>query len=260
MAIQKIEAIVLHTRDFTETSRIASFLTPGGMVRALAKGARRPASPLRGSLELFSHGVLQYYPSRSSDLHVLGSFDLRRAFSSALSTLDKAALYYYFAEITAAASFGAEGSGELFSLFFRALESAKKLTSVSYARSWFELQYLKALGVLPPVEACTRCGERIGPTRFFSPREGGWVCPRCRPSDRQSCSLPPGIASVIAFILRGGPEREGTLKLSPRQERSLQGLAGYLIDNQVGKKIKSRVFLDHVTSSAAEEHISRRTN
>jgi DNA repair protein RecO (recombination protein O) len=250
MAIQKIEAIILHTRDFTETSRIVSFATPGGMVRALAKGARRPASPLRGALELWSYGLLQYYPSRSSDLHVLGRFDLLRSFSSSLGTLEKSALFYYLAEITAAASFGAEGSGELFALFLLALESAKKLSSVPYARSWFELQYLKALGVLPPVESCTRCGERIGPTRFFSPREGGWVCPRCRPSDRQSCSLPPGIASVVAFILRGGPEREGTLKLSDRQERSLQGLAGYLIDNLVGKKIKSRVFLDHVTGAS----------
>ena len=250
MAIQKTEAIVLHTRDFTETSRLVSFLTPHGMVRTLAKGARRPTSPLRGALELFGHGVLVYYPSRSSDLHVLGRFDLLRGFPSARGTLEKAALYYYLAEITAAASFGAEISGELFPLFLKALESGERLSSVSYARSWFELKYLKALGVLPPVDSCTHCGQRIGPARFFSPHEGGWVCARCRTFDRNACPLPPGIASVIAFILRGGPEREGTLKLSPRQEKSLRGLAGYLIDSQVGKKIKSRFFLDHVTSSS----------
>ena len=250
MAIQKTEAIVLHTRDFTETSRIVSFVTPGGMVRTLAKGARRPASPLRGALELFGHGVLQYYPSRMSDLNVLGRFDLLRSFSSSISTLEKAALFYYFAEITAAAAFGREGAQELFALFLRALKSAEKLVCVSYARSWFELQYLKALGVLPPVDACTRCGGRIGPTRFFSPREEGWICPRCRPADPGSCPLPPGIASVAAFILRGGPERERTLKLSVRQERSLHGLAGYLIDNQVGKKIKSRDFLEHVMGTS----------
>ena len=64
---------------------------------------------------------------------------------------------------------------------------------------------------------------------------------------------------MAAFILRGGPEREGTLKLSVRQERSLHGLAGYLIDNQVGKKIKSRDFLEHVMGASPELPRARTT-
>ena len=96
MAIQKTRGIVLRVRDFRETSKLVTFITPDwGRLNTLAKGVRRPKSKLRGKLELFNYGTLIFYPSRNSDLHLLSQFDLLNDFPRAGENLEKSAYFYY---------------------------------------------------------------------------------------------------------------------------------------------------------------------
>jgi len=104
---QKIRGIILQSRDYTETSKLVNFLTPEqGLLKTLAKGARRSTSPLRGKLELLNYGTLVFYPSRSSDLHLLAQFDLLIPFPEALNTLEKSAFFHYLAELASSAAYG----------------------------------------------------------------------------------------------------------------------------------------------------------
>ena len=63
-------AYVLHTRPWRETSLLIDGLTQDqGRVSFIAKGAKRPHSPLRGILEPFT--MLQIYSSGKSGLRNL---------------------------------------------------------------------------------------------------------------------------------------------------------------------------------------------
>ena len=76
--IQNATGIILRTRPLTETSLIVHWLTPGfGRLSMIAKGARRPKSPLRGKLDLFYLADFSFSRSRRSELHTLCEVSLR---------------------------------------------------------------------------------------------------------------------------------------------------------------------------------------
>jgi DNA repair protein RecO (recombination protein O) len=76
--IERATGIILRTRPLTETSLIVNWLTPElGRLSTVAKGARRPKSPLRGKLDLFYEADFSFQRSRRSELHTLREVSLR---------------------------------------------------------------------------------------------------------------------------------------------------------------------------------------
>jgi DNA repair protein RecO (recombination protein O) len=75
---ERAHGIILRTRPLTETSLIIHWLTSDlGRVATVAKGARRPKSPLRGKLDLFYEADFSFARSRRSELHNLREVGLR---------------------------------------------------------------------------------------------------------------------------------------------------------------------------------------
>src|ERR1051325_2878610 len=75
--------LILRTRPLTETSLIVSWLTPDcGRIATVAKGARRPKSPVRGKLDLFYLADFSFQRSRRSELHTLREIVLRETNSA----------------------------------------------------------------------------------------------------------------------------------------------------------------------------------
>lgn len=237
---------MVKSRSYSETSRLVNFLTPdSGLVRTLAKGALRPSSQLRGKLELFNYGHLVYYPSRTSDLHVLAQFDLIEHYPGPEAALERLAFYHYLAELASAAAFGPEISGGLFQLLLHTMRRAEQLTSLPQARIWFEIRYLHLLGVLPPLARCSACDRPMaGPVRF-SRGESRWLCPECA-AGRETVAVEPGVIAAVRYIQKNRLEGVMKLKLSARQFGVIRRLLRYLVDSSVEKKLKSRRFLDQV--------------
>jgi DNA repair protein RecO (recombination protein O) len=75
--IETATGLILRTRPLTETSLIVHWLTPAGRMATVAKGARRPKSPLAGKLDLFYLADIAFSRSRHSDLHTLREVSLR---------------------------------------------------------------------------------------------------------------------------------------------------------------------------------------
>ncbi len=100
--IESVTGIVLRTRPLTETSLIVHWLTPQlGRLATVAKGARRPKSPLAGKLDLFYTADFSFSRSRSSDLHNLREVNLigtHAAIRNDLARLQQAAYAAAFIE------------------------------------------------------------------------------------------------------------------------------------------------------------------
>ncbi len=254
MPPQKTRGIILKSRDYTETSKLVNILTAdSGLLKTLAKGSRRPASPLRGKLEVWNYGDLVFYPSRASDLHILAQFDVIEHFPLAVSTLERTALFHYLSELAAVAAYGEETSRELFELLLHTLRHAAVIDAVSQVRLWFEIRYLSILGVLPPFDRCSRCRKALGDGARFFLAEREWLCPGCGPKYADAVLIEPGVLSAVRYINRSGLASAVNLRLSERQSAVADRLLRYLVDSTVDKKLMSRRFLNQISNKIFTE-------
>lgn len=75
----KAHGTLIRRFPLTETSLIVHWCThEAGIVKTVAKGARRPKSPFAGRLDLFYLCELEIHPAREGDLHVLKDLSVTR--------------------------------------------------------------------------------------------------------------------------------------------------------------------------------------
>jgi DNA repair protein RecO (recombination protein O) len=69
---ENASGMILRVRPLTESSLVVHWLTPElGRLATVARGARRPKSPLRGKLDVFFEAKFSFARSRRTDLHTL---------------------------------------------------------------------------------------------------------------------------------------------------------------------------------------------
>lgn len=142
--------LVLRTRPLTETSLIVHWLTPAhGRLATVAKGARRPKSPLRGKLDLFYLADFSFARSRRSELHTLREVELRETHSSLrqdFGLLRQAAYGAALLEQTTEMDTPLTG---IYELFHGILEHLPRQVVCPQTIFAFELKLLLLLGLQP---------------------------------------------------------------------------------------------------------------
>src|SRR4051812_4007627 len=74
------DAIVLHSFDYLESSRILRVVTREAGVRSvLARGARQSRKRFGAALDLYAQGVAELHTKPGRDLDTLHAFDVQRA-------------------------------------------------------------------------------------------------------------------------------------------------------------------------------------
>ena len=179
----RTEAIVLRTHDLGEADRIVEALTPEqGIVRAVAKGVRKPSSRFGSAVEPFMHSTLQVARGRG-ELHTIAQAQLIHPYATRL-----AADYESFTVAAALAEtvqrIGAVddvGRAAQFQLFHGAVAAlARRAHAPRMILHSFVLRSLAQAGWAPSFDACARCGAP-GPHAAVNVALGGAVCARCRP-------------------------------------------------------------------------------
>ena len=80
MAAISVEGIVIRRADYRENDRMLTLLTPGGRMDVLARGCKRPKSPLLPCSELFAMG--NYELAGAHGHAVVASCLLQESFSA----------------------------------------------------------------------------------------------------------------------------------------------------------------------------------
>ena len=81
MAVRRDEAIILRTRDYSESDRLITFFTrKQGQLTGIAKGARRSKKRFVHTLEPCSHVDVTYVDRPTSGLVRLDASELKNAF------------------------------------------------------------------------------------------------------------------------------------------------------------------------------------
>ena len=149
METERAEGIVLRVQPVTESSLLVLWFTREfGKLKTLAKGARRPKSPMRGRLDLFYEDELTFLRSRRSDLHLLHECFLTHPHAPLRTNVPVLTAASHVCELVDALTAVEDAHPELFQLLAAMLTSLEK--SVAPAQLiWFELQALAATGWKP---------------------------------------------------------------------------------------------------------------
>jgi DNA repair protein RecO (recombination protein O) len=139
---------VLHTQPFKETSLLVElFSKQHGRIAAVAKGARRPRSAMRGMLQSFQ--LLDGTWSGKNELKTLHSLD----WSAGLTMLNGEALMcgFYINELLLRLLPREDAHENLFQHYEEALQKLANTNDIATTLRQFELQLLQELGYAVPL-------------------------------------------------------------------------------------------------------------
>ena len=147
---ERTTGIILRIRLLTDTSLIVQWMTPDlGRIATVAKGARRPKSPLAGKLDLFFLAELSFQRSRRSDLHTLREIALRETTALLRHDLQYLRQASYAAQLIEQTTETETPIPNIFSLMLDFLRFLPQLPAQPLAIFAFELKLLTELGLGP---------------------------------------------------------------------------------------------------------------
>jgi DNA repair protein RecO (recombination protein O) len=235
-----LRVLVLRKTKLGETDVIVTLLSSdGGIVRAVAKGMRKPTSRFAGRLEPGSVADLMLAPgrtlevvsdARSVDLHpgLRADYERSTAASVVLDVLDKMAVEGQPEERLfglACATLGALETAELGRL--RALVSA------------FLLKAMSMHGYRPHLDSCVSCACAAGGGSGFSLEAGGVLCPACGGS---APPLSSGARDLLSWLLASMMEEIARTELPQREEAEVFGLMTQFVAYHLPARLKALEF------------------
>jgi DNA repair protein RecO (recombination protein O) len=181
---EKAEAIVLRGVDYSETSRIVTFLTPErGLLTCIAKGVRRKNSALAPILDTFNRVELVYYWKEGRAVHTLGEASLLHPFSGIKGDLERSCFGAVPLELAVKTAHDNEPSQTFYSTLLHGMTCLEHWDgSARLHCAWQLARLLVAAGFAPELGCCVHCGGEIGHNSSFD-LDGGAVCGQC-PAER----------------------------------------------------------------------------
>src|SRR5258708_23312071 len=163
MGLVNTDAIVLRTYNLAEADRIAVCLTrSAGLVRAVAKGARRMKSRFGASLEPFTLIRLAFYERENRELVSISSTEILKSQCVLAAQIEASEVLAYMAELVSEFAPPHEANEKLFRMLsasVEALESAPETCRL--VLRYFEVWLLRLAGLFPDVRSCADCGAQL---------------------------------------------------------------------------------------------------
>lgn len=236
----KTEAIVLGSFKYGEADLIVTFFGRNtGKVRAIAKGARRAKSKMRGSLQLFNRGDYLLYKGKS--LYTLTQCESKEPFVVLRQDLSKFAYASYCAEIVREILPEEELNLDAYTLLLNIF----KIMSVNQeqlAARLFDLHMLKISGYFPELSCCINCGNPLSGKAVFSPLEGGMVC--C--GGVSGITVGKDTAAVMHHLAEMDISKAYRLKPSPRNLDEMERVTKAYWEYILEKRLHSVEFIEKI--------------
>ena len=207
MPLLVTDAVVLHTFDYLESSRILRLATrDAGVVSVLAKGVRRSKRRFGSAIDLFAEGTAELYVKAGRELHTLGAFDVTRSRPQLGLELERFAGASALAELTLRFVQG-DAHPELFARLVDALDAVaaapgREARAAAIAGAW---SLVGELGFAPALDHCASCHAPIaaGEPAMFSHPAGGTLCARCARQLPGSRNVPASARASVREWLSG---------------------------------------------------------
>lgn len=182
MGLVDTEAIVLRTYNLAEADKIVVCLTRGtGLVRAVARGARRLKSRFGAGLEPLTLIALSYYEKEGRELVSLRQAEILRSYFDLSRDVETVVAFAYMSELVIEFAPPHEPNERLFRMVNACIEAARTTPcEIDAIVRYFEVWILKLAGFLPDLRSCVDCGRRFGEEEgIFLDAESKLRCHTC---------------------------------------------------------------------------------
>ena len=144
----RTNATIIRLTRLTDTSLIVHWFTDAhGLIKTVAKGARRPKSPFAGSLDLFFTGEITFQFSRRGELHALREISIRHWREGLRKNYTSTLLAAYCCQLLESAVEPEHPDPGLFKLLSRALDHIDTKQPSLRALQHFEHELAYQLGI-----------------------------------------------------------------------------------------------------------------
>ena len=159
MPLYETESLVLKSYSLAEADKIVVFLTQEqGLIRGVAKGAKRLKSRFGGALEPFSIVDLSYFQKEERELVSIRQIELKKSFFESVSNPLFLQKFAYLGEILAEFAPPHQSNERLYRMARVCLETASENPESLEAISlYFEIWLLRLSGYLPYWDKCNNC-------------------------------------------------------------------------------------------------------
>ncbi len=185
MGLHAADAIVLRRYPYRETSvTLSCFTDRYGKLKGLVKGLRTQPNRYGSALEPLTVNRIVFYDTRASQLHLISQCDLLAPFPELQRDVETARAAALCAELVDAVTELEDPHPAVYALLKHTLERlALGAGERSPVQIHFIVRLLRLAGFQPQVDQCTACNSRVQGAGFWSARQGGLLCPACRPED-----------------------------------------------------------------------------
>lgn len=213
MSLQQSEAFILRSFNVGEQDKIVVFFSRDkGIMRGIAKGARKFDNRFGSSLEPLSLVKIFYYEKERKDLVTVSNCDILESFFDIQKDLKTNYTLSYFAELIEGFFPARAQEDLLFRLLLSVLHSVEGKGDLDFIISYFEAWLLKINGVLPDLEKCKKCFKPIKNSGWLSPKKDGFFCRRCATYKKEKVT--PVLGSFLRWIKKNPPPKKGVLPFS----------------------------------------------
>ena len=188
-----------------------------GKRRAIAKGIRRPASKLRGHLELFTRAKLLL--ARGRTLDVITGAETAEPFHGLRDedpgALERIGIAYCLVELLDQFTEEEQENRALWDLLTASLRALSDGVEPTIVARHYELRLLGYLGYQPNLDECMGCGESLRPgENWYSADQGGVLCPECRHLDPTAEPISVNALKLLRLLAREDAATVAKIRIS----------------------------------------------
>ena len=241
------DGVVVRVIDLGEADRIVTLVTPvHGLIRGVAKAARKPGSKIGGHLDLLRHVTVSVRETRTLD--VLSQVSTVNGFRGLRDDLDKFSRASYISEM--AERFSVEGGANqpLFRLLVQVLGTLEKTTNPEMVTHYFEMRLLQLSGFAPELSRCVETGVDLEPgDHLYSPGRGGLISSEARPIGESSL-LPASLNTIklLRFLARTDADQADRMNVGEKENRQISRILRAQVHHVLDRDLRSEAFMDEV--------------
>lgn len=163
MRLVTTDAIVLRSYNLAESDRIVVFLTrKAGLVRGVAKGARRMKSRFGAALEPFTLIRLSFHEKENRELVSVSSTEILKSHFALNAKPEVGEVFAYMGELIGEFAPPHETDERLFRMLNACIDAlATSGGSERQVIRYFEIWLLRLAGLFPDLRSCVGCGVEL---------------------------------------------------------------------------------------------------
>ncbi|HEY0051729.1 MAG TPA: DNA repair protein RecO [Pyrinomonadaceae bacterium] len=242
MAIFETESLILKTYPLAEADKIVVFLTQtNGLVRGVAKGAKRLKSRFGGGLEPFSIVNATFYQKEERELVSISQIELQKSFFESASNPLFLQKFAYLAELLSEFVPPHEPNERIYRMTRICLETAAEHPEfLENVALYFEIWLLRLGGYLPSWERCDNCKRQFGASEKASLQINfHLLCENCQPVKNRNI-IGADLRKIYSVAQTLSPVRFAALTEGKIEEiKEVSDILKRLITHILGKELKN---------------------